>query len=140
MATSDDKDEKLNDAQSAGGEDSSSESAATIETGDALATVSESTAIEAEGQAVEGSEDEEHVAASFGSERYVHAAFFVAGILAAFVASKTLVLGWNSLAGWPAAVRAVPQLVSFSEEQRDGYALVAGAVIGTQTINKSYRK
>jgi preprotein translocase subunit SecE len=139
MATSDEKDEKLNDAKGAGGEDSSSESAETSETGDALATVSESSAIEAEGEAIEG-EDGEHVAASFGSERYVHAAFFVAGILAAFVASKTLVLGWNSLAGWPAAVRAVPQLVSFSEEQRDSYALVAGAVIGTLTIVQSYRK
>jgi len=128
MAISDEKDEQLNDAESAAGEASSSELGET----DALATASESGAIETEGEETE--------AASFGSERYVHAAFFVAGILAAFIASKTLVLGWNSLAGWPAAVRAVPQLVSLSEEQRDSYALIAGAVIGTLTIVQSYRK
>ena len=132
MAISDEKDEQLKDAESAEGVASSSE------VSDALATTSESGAIEAEG-GDEGEGDGEE-AASFGSERYVHAAFFAAGILAAFLASKTLVLGWNSLAGWPAAVRAVPQLVSFSEEQRDTYALVAGAVIGTLTVVQSYRK
>ncbi len=137
MAISDKKDEQRSDAESAVDEASSSPS-------DALATASGSSAIEAEASQAEGSDaedtEEDHVATSFGSERYVHAAFFAAGILAAFLASKTLVLGWNSLAGWPAAVRAVPQLVSFSEEQRDTYALVAGAVIGTLTVVQSYRK
>ena len=129
MAISDEKDEQRSDAESAEGDASSSEGS------DALATTSsDSSAIEAEG------EEAVEEAASFGSERYVHAAFFAAGILAAFLASKTLVLGWNSLAGWPAAVRAVPQLVSFSEEQRDTYALVAGALIGTLTVVQSYRK
>src|SRR6188768_2031117 len=140
MASPDDKDDKLNDAESGDGEASSSE---------ALATASESTAIEAEGEAapsegVDGVIDTdgegEDVASSFGSERYVHAAFFAAGILTAFVASKTLVLIWNSLSGWSAAVRAVPQLVSFTEEQRDSYALIAGAIIGALTVIQAYRK
>jgi preprotein translocase subunit SecE len=141
MASPDDKDDKLNDAEGGDGEASSSE---------ALATASESTAIEAEGEATEleaadGSAidtdgEGEDVASSFGSERYVHAAFFAAGILAAFVASKTLVLIWNSLSGWSAAVRVVPQLVSFTEEQRDSYALIAGAIIGALTVIQAYRK
>jgi preprotein translocase subunit SecE len=130
MASPDDKDEQLNDAEGADGEVSSSE---------ALATASEdSTAIEAEGEGVE--DEAAEGASALGSERYVHAAFFLAGILAAYVASKMLVLIWNSLSGWPAAVRVVPQLVSVSEEQRDSYALVAGAVIGTLTVIQSYRK
>jgi len=134
MATSDDKDEKLNDAESDDSEASSSE---------ALATASESNALEgsAEGDAIDT--DGEEVAdgvVTLGSERYVHAAFFLAGILAAFVASKTFVLVWNSLSGWPAAVRAVPQLVSYTEEQRDSIGLVAGAVIGALTVIQSYRK
>ncbi len=135
MATSDDNDEKLNDAESGDDEVSSSEP------GEALAIASESSL---EGEAVEGEvvegEDGEEIASTLGSERYVHAAFFVAGILAAFIASKTFVLAWNSLSGWSAAVRAVPQLVSYSEEQRDSIGLVAGAVIGTLTVIQSYRK
>jgi preprotein translocase subunit SecE len=132
MATSDDNDEKTTDAENGDDEVSSSE---------ALATASESTSTGlAEADAGDELEDGEEVASTLGSERYVHAAFFVAGILAAFIASKTLVLAWNSLAAWPTAVRAVPALVSLSEEQRDSYALVAGAVIGTLTVVQSYRK
>jgi preprotein translocase subunit SecE len=129
MATSDDNDEKLNDAESDDSEASSSE---------ALATASESTAIEAEGEA--SGENVDEGASTIGSERYVHAAFFAAGILAAYIASKLLVLIWNSLSGWSAAVRVVPQLVSFTEEQRDSYALIAGAIIGTLVVIQSYRK
>lgn len=133
MAT-DDNDEKLKDAEEGAAEGSSSESdeaRALVEgEGDAPAEL----AAAGEGDdAVEG-------AVTIGSERYVHAAFFVAGILAAYVASKTLVLAWNSLAGWPAAVRAVPQLVSYTEEQRDSYMLVAGAAVGALTIAQAYRK
>ena len=58
----------------------------------------------------------------------------------AFVASKTLVLAWNSLAAWAPAVRTLPALVSYSEEQRDTVAMVAGAGIGTLTIVQAYRK
>ena len=134
MAITDEKDDKLDDAEAGDAEGSSSEASES----EALATTSEDgSAIEAEGEEVE---DDGDSASALGSERYVHAAFFVAGILAAFVASKTLALVWNSLSGWPAAVRAVPQLVSVSEEQRDSYALIAGAAIGTLTVVQSYRK
>lgn len=129
MATSDEKDEKLKDAESGDAEVSSS---------DAIEKASDES-VEAADQAGAG-ESEEGSASAFGSERYVHAAFFVAGILVAYLASKTLVLCWNQLSGWPAAVRAVPQLVSFTEEQRDSYALIAGAGIGTLTVIQSYRK
>lgn len=139
MAITDEKDEKLNDAESGDAEGSSSEP------GEALATTSavpEGEAIEAaDTDGSEAGDDEDGEAAStLGSERYVHAAFFVAGILAAFVASKTLVLAWNSLAAWAPAVRAVPALVSYGEEQRDTVALVAGAGIGTLTVVQAYRK
>jgi preprotein translocase subunit SecE len=145
MAIIDEKDGKLDDAENGDAEGSSSASS------EALATTSESADGEsgedgegeaAEGQASEsgGGDDEDGGASTLGSERYVHAAFFVAGILAAFIASKTLVLVWNSLAAWAPAVRVVPALVSYSEEQRDTVALVAGAAIGTLTIVQAYRK
>jgi preprotein translocase subunit SecE len=132
MASSDDKDEKLNDAESGGGEASSNESEQALAKVDADAP--SELARPGEGDdAVEG-------ATSLGSDRYVHAAFFVGGLLLAYLASKTLVLAWNSLAGWPAAVRAVPQLVSLAEDERDSYGLVAGGVIGALTVVQAYRK
>jgi len=136
MATSDDKDDKLNDAEGGDGEVSSSEELATTSEAGELANVSETGEIETTGETV----DDGDVASNFGSERYVHAAFFAAGILVAFLASKVFVLAWNSLSGWSAAVRAVPQLVSYTEEQRDSIGLVVGAVLGTLTVVQSYRK
>jgi len=93
----------------------------------------------AEGQALTAPETAD-VAQTLGSQRYVHAAFFATGILVAFLASKTLAAAWSELADWPAAVRAVPQLVSFPEDERDGIMLTAGAVIGIATVVQIYRK
>ncbi len=130
MAT-DEEDEKKIDAEEGGGEGSSNESEALAKSdaGDAPAEL-----------AAPGEGDDAVEAVSFGSERFVHAAFFFAGILTAYIASKTLVLAWSSLAGWPAAVRAVPQLVSLTEDDRDSYGLVAGAIIGALVIVQAYRK
>ena len=131
MATSDDKDEKLNDAEDGGGEASSD---------DALAKTEGAEGETAELAAPGEGDDAVDAAATIGSERYVHAAFFVAGILAAYIASKTIALAWSELSAWPAAVRAVPQLVTHTEEERDGYSLIAGAAIGTLIVIQSYRK
>jgi preprotein translocase subunit SecE len=131
MAITDEKDEKLKDAESVDGGASSSGP------DDALATASDP-AVEAAPEDAEA--EEENATSSFGSERYVHAAFFVAGILAAYLSAKTIGMAWNSLAAWPDAVRAVPQLVGFSEEQRESYSLAAGAGIGTLVVIQSYRK
>jgi preprotein translocase subunit SecE len=84
--------------------------------------------------------EERGVAGSLGAAKYVHAAFFAVGILAAFLGSKILGGAWTHLAEWPAAVRALPQLVAFSEEQRDTYCLVGGAVIGALGVLQAYRK
>jgi len=88
----------------------------------------------------DGADDDAHAAAGLGAARYVHAAFFVGAILTAYLASKLIVLAWGAIAEFPAAVRAVPQLVAYAEEQREGIALGAGAVIGTLVVIQSYRK
>jgi preprotein translocase subunit SecE len=92
--------------------------------------------------AVERAEDagERVASATLAATRYVHAAFFIAAILGAYLASKLLVLAWGALAEWPAAVRAVPQIVAYAEDQREGITLVVGGVAGTIGVIQSYRK
>ena len=80
------------------------------------------------------------VATGLGAARYVHATFFLIAILGAYVVSKVLVLAWGAIAEWPAAVRAVPQLVAYAEDQREGITLVAGAAAGTIGVIQAYRK
>ena len=84
--------------------------------------------------------EERGAAGTLGAAKYVHAAFFAVGILAAFLGSKVLGGAWTRLAEWPVAVRALPQLVAFSEEQRDTYCLIGGAVIGALGVLQAYRK
>ncbi|MCC6215611.1 MAG: preprotein translocase subunit SecE [Polyangiaceae bacterium] len=80
------------------------------------------------------------VAASMGTTRYVHAAFFSAGILAAYVSGKLVYALWNTLAAWPEAVRAVPQLLSYSEDERASIGLAIGAVVGVVGTFRIYRR
>lgn len=92
-------------------------------------------------KAIEKPEDvAEPAATGLGAARYVHAAFFLAAILGAYVVSKLLTLGWGFLAEWPAAVRAVPQLVAYAEDEREGFTLVAGAIAGTIAVIQVYRR
>ena len=110
--------------------------------GDALATAGDPHSLvkPGAGEASAGGADDDHAARALGAARYVHAAFFVGAILTAYLASKLIVLAWGAIAEFPAAVRAVPQLVAYAEEQREGIALGAGAVIGTLAVIQSYRK
>jgi preprotein translocase subunit SecE len=113
---------------------------AEAESVDALDLSAGPSELEVPGEIASGDQDERGTAASLGASKYVHAAFFAVGILAAFLGSKVLGGAWTRLAEWPAAVRALPQLVALSEEQRETYCLVGGAVIGAVGVLQAYRK
>ena len=56
---------------------------------------------------------------NLGATKYVHAAFFVVGIVTGLrYRPHTWSAIWNALAAWPAAVRAVPQLLLYGEDER----------------------
>jgi preprotein translocase subunit SecE len=131
----DDEDETRNPNEERESSPETSADEAGAEETSVAASVQEGTSESAD----DGAEDE-GVAGSLGATRYVHAAFFFAAIIAAYVSGKVLVLAWGAIVEWPAAVRAVPQLVAYAEEQREGICLGAGAAIGTIMIVQSYRK
>lgn len=87
-----------------------------------------------------GDEAGHGVAGTLGSSKYVHAAFLAVGVVVAFLSSKILGGAWTHLGEWPAAVRAVPQLVAFSDEERDTFCMVAGALIAAFAVLQAYRK
>lgn len=85
-------------------------------------------------------EPEEGPAAALGAQRYVHAAFLAAALVVAFVTHKALGFAWATLAEWPVVSNAVPQLLSFSEEERETTTLVVGALAGALTVIQIYRR
>jgi preprotein translocase subunit SecE len=84
---------------------------------------------------------EEHPAARhIGVQRYVHASFFAGGILAAYLCGKVLLSAWNALADWPEAVRTLPKLIEYTEDERATMTLVIGAVVGVLLVLRYYRR
>ena len=107
---------------------------------DALVKVDDPVAAETETSASVEVDETQEGTTGLGASRYVHAAFFAAAILAAYVSAKLLVVAWGLLAEWPDAVRAVPQLVQYDEEKRENIAYVAGFVLSTVAVVQVYRK
>jgi len=92
-------------------------------------------------QAADGDEVEDGVApAELGTDRYVFAAFFAAGITLAFLTGKILASVWNSLAEWPAAVRQVPQLLRYAEDERPTFTMAVGVVVAVFVVARTVRK
>src|SRR5688572_24088553 len=101
---------------------------------------SEEVEVAAQASAPESEPEKDAEPTHLGAVRYVHAAFFVAGILVAFLSGKILALLWHALAGWPAAVQRVPALLRYAEDERDSFTMVVGALIGVITVIQTYRK
>jgi preprotein translocase subunit SecE len=76
---------------------------------------------------------------NLGASKYVHAAFFVIGIVTAFVGGRVLSTIWNALAAWPAAVHAVPQLLLYGEDERPSLTIVAGVLAGIVVVVRLFR-
>jgi len=83
---------------------------------------------------VDGTELDAGLAEPLGADKYVLAAFFGLGIGIAFLTGKLLAAGWGMLAEWPAAVRKVPQLLRYAEDERPTYTMLVGAVIGLAVV------
>lgn len=84
-------------------------------------------------------EETDGTPSQLGATKYVHAAFFAAAILAAFLASKMLTSGWNRLAEWPAAVRLLPALLRYGEGERATFGMVGGVLVGAIALWQVYR-
>jgi preprotein translocase subunit SecE len=112
-----------------------------VKSEDQLVTTSEAPLAEGQGGAPPTGDDSEVAAATqLGATKYVQTAFFAAGIAIAYLSSKALNALWNGLAEWPTAVRYVPQLQRYAEDERPTFTLLAGAVIGIVVTVIYYRK
>ncbi|HEX2733922.1 MAG TPA: preprotein translocase subunit SecE [Polyangiaceae bacterium] len=88
----------------------------------------------------DGSAGEEGVVpGDIGIERYVHVAFFLAGVFVAYVSGKTLAGVWGLLAGTPAVVRNAPWVLRLAEDERATYTMSAGGLIGVLAVLTALR-
>jgi preprotein translocase subunit SecE len=88
----------------------------------------------------EEEEDEEDAAAQLGTQRYVLAAFFAGGIVAAYVLGKAIHGAWAWAANKDWFHNALPSLASFDDDRKVTYATVLGAIIAVALVIRTYRK
>jgi preprotein translocase subunit SecE len=75
-----------------------------------------------------------------GAARYVIAGFFAAGIMVAYLFSRTLNGVWNRLADTPAVAKNLPFLARLAEEDRPTYTTLVGAGVGIAVAVYAYRR
>ena len=83
---------------------------------------------------VSGADAEGGVVEHLGVFKYVFAAFFGAGIGVAWLTGKMLTAAWSHLVEWPWAVRALPMLLRYAEDERTTYTTALGAVVGVIAV------
>ena len=80
------------------------------------------------------------VPAVLGATRYVLAAFFAGGILAALLVGKVLLAGWNRLADSAWVSQRFGLLSRLGEDERSTWTMLLGAVAGTIAAVYAYRR
>jgi preprotein translocase subunit SecE len=83
---------------------------------------------------VSGADGDGGVVEHLGVFKYVFAAFFGAGIGTAWLMGKMLGSGWSHLVEWPWAVRTLPVLLRYAEDERATYTTAVGAVVGVIAV------
>jgi preprotein translocase subunit SecE len=122
-------------------DDEPEESAARDESGDGEQEESSSDELATVGEnADEEGESEESAAAQLGSERYVLAGFFVAGMLGAYVVGRAIQTIWTNISNKDWFSTAVPRLAAVADEDKSTISLLIGAVISLVVVIRTYRK
>ena len=75
-----------------------------------------------------------------GSTRYVLAAFFAAGITAAYVFGRTVYAAWSKLAYAQAVVDVAPWVTYSGEDARDTWSMIIGGVLAICVVVYVYRR
>lgn len=90
--------------------------------------------------AAEGDDLEEEAAGQLGSERYVLAGFFAAGMLGAFVLGRAIQSIWAGLSNKDWFSTSVPRLAAVADDEKATISLLIGAVIALVVVIRTYRK
>ncbi|WP_438017975.1 preprotein translocase subunit SecE [Sorangium sp. So ce315] len=104
-----------------------------------VADTESSEATEAQ-RAGETDEDDEEVAATqLGTERYVLAGFFAAGMLLAYLLGKVVHGIWATLSNKDWFSRALPALSAVGDDDQATYGMVVGGIIALVVVLRSFR-
>ncbi len=94
-----------------------------------------------DGEDGEGEEGEEEVAAAhLGSERYVLAGFFAAGMLGAYVLGRALQALWINASNKDWFSQNLPRLAAVSDDDKGMYGIIVGGIVALFLVYRTYKK
>ncbi len=88
---------------------------------------------------LEGSEDGASPA-QLGTERYVLAGFFAAGMIAAYIFGKFIHGVWAYLSNKDWFSQALPSLTAVGDDEKTSISLVIGAIVALITVLRTFRR
>ncbi len=95
-----------------------------------------------EGEDQEGEDDGEggQAAAQLGSDRYVLAGFFAAGMLGAYVLGRAIQSAWVWAGNRDWFSQPFPRLAAVSDDDKGMYGILLGGIVAAIVIYRSYKR
>jgi preprotein translocase subunit SecE len=87
----------------------------------------------------EGEEGDEQAAAQLGSDRYVLAGFFAAGMMCAYIIGKALQSAWTAASNKDWFSQPFPRLAAVSDDDKAMYGILVGGLISLVAVYRTYK-
>jgi preprotein translocase subunit SecE len=88
----------------------------------------------------DGGDDEEQAAAQLGTDRYVLAGFFAAGMLGAYVLGRAIQSTWTAVANKDWFSQNLPRLAAVSDDDKGTYGILVGGLIALVVAYRAYQR
>jgi len=88
----------------------------------------------------EGDPEGEQAAAQLGTDRYVMAGFFAAGMLGAYVLGRAIQSAWISAANKDWFSQRIPRLAAVSDDDKGMWSIIVGGIVALILVARSYKK
>ncbi len=99
----------------------------------------EGAAVPGETEGAEAEGEGEVSAAQLGTDRYVMAAFFAAGMLFAYIIGKVIHGVWSTISNKDWFSRTVPALAAIGDDEKTTYGMVIGGIIALVVVLRTFR-
>lgn len=88
----------------------------------------------------ETAEDEQQAAGQLGSDRYVLAGFFAAGMTGAYILGRAVEGLWINFANKDWFSQSLPRLAAVSDSDKGMYSIIFGGLVALVIVLRTYRK
>ncbi len=82
----------------------------------------------------------EEAAAQLGSDRYVLAGFFAAGMALAYVLGRALQTAWASAANKDWFSQTLPRLAAVADDDKSMYSVILGGIVALVLVFRTYKR